>query len=663
MFEMFRKGLGSWLAIVLLALLVLSFAIWGIGDPVSTLRTSDVGEIGGEKIPQVEMVRAFENEYSRIQQQPGAEGITPEMAIQFGLGRQAAARLFETKAYDVEARNLGLRATDENLFEYITSIPVFQDENGEFNRTFFNTYVSHQRISTQEFEGMLRAELVRNQLMQSLINNVEAPNVTADTLTKFASETRTSEVLSVPASAMTAIGEDTDEVLTAYYEANPDNYMSPEYRDVSYFEISASDLAATVEVSDEQARASYDEQILQYTQEEQRSFVQMLLDDEETADIAYTELQNGKSFEDVLSEKTGNNAEEASFELQTKEQFPSTYGTEAADLLFDLDENGYTQPVESGFGYYIFKVSSISAENVTNFEDVRDSIVQDIQMNDAIDRLFDVRNVVDDELAAGSPLEVIAAAINVPVKTVSAVSVEGFTPDGSVSTELPLIVEFLDQSFAREPGQELELIEGLANKFYMIDVTGIQDAQLRNLEEVKEEVRTDWAQNRRNELATELANQIISEFGGADEETAEGEAASEMASTGEGSKSLADFQNIMNSNLTLNQVSVGRGNENNDVSGEIHRSIFSQDVGGVEMIPAANGDGYVVVHVKSRTFNDDVESEAIEGTKTQIRTSIQNDLLAAYTVHLYSSLPVEINDANVQKALDLIVNPEDQVGF
>ncbi len=640
MFELFRNGVGSLFAGILLTLLILSFAIWGIGDPLNTLGSADVAEVGGEKVTPDELARSFENEFQMIQQNAG-EGLTRELAVQFGLGAQAAAKLVERKAYDVEARNLGLRTPDAELRDYIYSIPVFQDETGSFNRSYFDQFVAAQRYSTKEFEQLLRGDLIRNQMIEVLMNNINSPEITAETLTKFASEQRISEVLSVPASQMTAIGEETDDVLRAYYEENPDGYMSPEYRDVSYFEISANDLTGKIEVSEDEARASYDERIDEYTDAEERGFIQMLLDDQETADIAYTELQNGKSFEDVILEKTGSSAEESIFDAETRETFASTYGEDAADLLFDLDENGYTAPVESGFGVYIFKVTSIKAGSVQSFEDARDGIIQDIKTNRAIDQLFDVRNTIDDELAAGSPIDVIAQAIEVPLKTISNVSIEGMMPDGRASTELPLIVDFLDQAFTRDIGVELELLEGISNKFYMLNIDNITDAQLRDFEDVKADVSADWAQNRREELASEIANKVIEDIN-----------ASEDAD-----KTLASFQNIVGSNLTLNDVTVGRSNEDNAVSAEIHSSIFSQEIGGVEMIPAANGDGYVLVHVKERQFKDDVEDEAIASTKDQIKTSYQNDFMGAFIVHLYGSLPVTMNNANIKATLDQIVVP------
>jgi peptidyl-prolyl cis-trans isomerase D len=265
-------------------------------------------------------------------------------------------------------------------------------------------------------------------------------------------------------------------------------------------------------------------------------------------------------------------------------------------------------------------------------------------MESAIDRLFDIRNTIDDELAAGAPLADIAEVIGVPSKKVTNVSIEGIMPDGNASNELPLIVDFLDVAFSRNIGDELELREGISNKFYMVDVENIMDATLKPFKEVKDQVATDWAANRRITLATELADKITEEF------SAEGSAA----------LALAEYQDIQGSDFKVNEVTVDRANANSAVATDIHGSIFGQEIGGIQKIGAADGDGFVLVRVKERILSADVDEEAFTGTKDQIKTAMQNDIMGAFTNHLYDSLPVSINTNNVQATLDMLVTQTEQ---
>ncbi|MEZ5756791.1 MAG: SurA N-terminal domain-containing protein [Emcibacteraceae bacterium] len=642
MLDFFRKGMGSMLAGGLLAILIVSFALWGIGDPLSTLGSTEIAKVGDEDLTPNDLARSFENEFSRLQQNAG-EGITRQLAVQIGLGAQAVARLVETKAYDVETKNLGLRTSDEELRDYIFSIPAFQDQTGTFNRSYFDQIARTQGYSTREFENLLRLDLARSKLFNALLEDVVAPEITAKTLTKFASEQRTSEILSIPASTMTGIGEMNDEILKAYYDENTNKYMAPEYRDISYFEISASDLADTIDISDEDALASYESRLTDFTKPEKRGFVQMLMDDEATAEAAYNDLQSGKSFDEVLADKTGDTAEDSTFGEQTEKEFGDLYGEDAAKALFSLGLDEYTSPIETGFGVYIFKVNSIDAGSSDSFETVKDDIITDLKMNRATDALYDVRNRIDDELAAGSAIDTIANVINVPLKKVSNVSLEGMTPDGKASTDLPLIVDFLDNSFKLSMDSDLELYEGISNKFYMIKIDNIMPSKLRAFEEVQEKVGEDWAQDRRETLASEYATKIVDEF-------------SKPENAG---MALSEYPGLL-SQLSVNEVTVGRSNDDNSVSAEIHSSIFDQKIGTVKMIPASNNDGYVVVRVKSRDFPENIDQAAIDETKNQIKTSYENDLMGAYISRLYDTLPVEMNNRNIQATLQQIAGPEQQ---
>lgn len=630
--------MGSIFAGGLLAMLIASFVLWGVGDPLSTLGSDDIAEVGDEKITPFDLERAFESEYLRIQQQAG-DSLTRELAIQVGIGSQAIAKLVELKAYDVETSNLGLRTSDEDLRDYIYNIQTFQDETGQFNRSYFDQYTRSQGYTTKDFEALLREEMARASLIESLIGNVISSDIATTTLTKYASEERTSEILAIPASLMTGIGEVNDEILKTYFEENKLNYMSPEYRDISYFEVSAATVASTISIGNEEVIANYESRISEFTREEERSFVQMFFDDLEMANKAYTDLENGKSFSEVIVDRTGDTQDEATFDPMPKNEITDNYGEEITTLIYNASLNGYTEPINTDFGVYIFKIISIKPGSSQTVEDVREIIVNDLKMERAIDTLFDIRNLIDDELAAGSPINIVAEAAGVPLKTVSNFNIEGMTPDGSASTELPLIVDFIDYSFRNNIGEELELYEGVSNKFYMLSVDNIIVSNLQEFVDVRDTVDEDWSQFRRETLASELASRISSEY-----ETAENI-----------DKTLAEYEGLL-SQLTVNEVIVSRANDN-VVSSEIHSSIFSQDVGSIKVIPASNGDGSVIIRVKDRTFGINVDESVLIDTKAQIQRSYQNDLMQSYITHLYETLPVIVKEGNVQATLNAIAAP------
>ena len=640
MFEFFRKGVASWFAGLLLALLIASFALWGIGDPMSTLGSSDVAEVGEEKISPNDFARSFESEWQQSQQRFG-QSFTKELAIQFGFGTQVITRMAELKGYDVEAKNLGLRVTDEDLRAYITSIPAFQNADGSFNRVQFEQIARFQGNGISEFEETMRADIARQQLIDSIMNNIKAPEISTATLNKYITEKRVAEILTIPANTMTQIGEYTDEDIQKQYDDNNANYMAPEYRDVSYFELSANDYKDQFEIKEEEGIASYETRITEYTNEEKRGFIQMLLDDETSANVAYTELQNGKSFEEVIMDQTGEDASEYEFEAQGYTDITEVYGEEVAEQIFDLTVGQNTEVIETALGFYLFKSTTVTEGSSESYDDVKDAIISDLKDERALERLYEVTDSIEDELAAGAPLIEIADVLSLNLKQIKNVNSEGITPDGTASNDLPLIVDFLSQSFQAQIGDEPELLEGIANKFYMLSVDNIVDSKLRDIADVREAVIANWTQGRRDALATELATTITDQYSA--EENAD--------------KLLADFQDIESNNLTVNTVTVDRENIENNVAANIHASIYNQDLGSIEMIPAADNDGFVLVRVTERIFGGDQDEAKLAQTIQSINGAYQSDIMGAFTGYLYKSLPITIHNEVVNSTLQVISDP------
>ncbi len=643
MFDFIRKGVGSMIAGVLLALLIASFALWGIGDPLGTIAGGDVAEVGSEKISPNNLIRTFDRDFTQAQQTYG-ESFTKELAIQVGFGSQVMAQLVQRKAFDVEAHQLGLRVSDQELRDLIFSISSFQGVDGKFSRDFFNQIAYSQGYSVKELENVFRADIIRGNLIEGLRANINIPEVSIELLNKYNSEQRTAEILTIPASAMLNIGDMSDQDISQYYDQHPDRYMAPEYRDISYVEVSDNDFDDMISISDEEAIESYEARIDEFTKQEDRSFVQILLDDLDSANQAYTELENGKTFDEVILEKTGETAEDNQFEAQTQTDFAEIYGQEAADQVFSLDVNAYSKPIESAFGAYIFKVLNIDQGSSKSFETVKDDIINHLTADKKLNLLYEKTEKIEDELAAGSLINEIADAVSLQLKQVKNVSQTGLTPDGTASDQLPLIVDFLDHSFENTIDSELELYEGISNKFYMLSVDNIIESKLRPLDEVKDQVSVDVAQSRREDLASALATKITSEY--------------DAQSTAE--KSLSDYLE-MGSNLVVNEVTVGRDNIENNVSSNIHRSIFNQKIGAIEMIPAADNDGFVLVRVKDRIFSNVTSDDESKKTLEAMNSSYQSDILNVYMQHLVKSLPVVVNENMVKQSLDFIVNPADQL--
>src|SRR5499433_876929 len=139
-----RKASSNWLGKAVMAgvvgFLVISFAIWGIGDIFRGFGRNAVATIGDTEIS-IEQFRQFYNE--RLQQLGRQLGrpITPDEARARGLDRQLLGQLIAETTLDEQARKLRLGISDEEIAQRIRSDPSFRGPTGQFDRTRFEQLI------------------------------------------------------------------------------------------------------------------------------------------------------------------------------------------------------------------------------------------------------------------------------------------------------------------------------------------------------------------------------------------------------------------------------------------------------------------------------------------------------------------------------------------
>lgn len=637
MLQFMRGGLTSIFATVLLGLLVASFALWGVGDPFSAISGNDVAVVGERHVTLSEYEREFQNKFNDSQQRLG-DSFTRDMAVRFGVGEEAKNELIARVALSQAAKNLGIRVTDAQLRQYITEIPAMQNDLGQFDRFRFEQMAQYRRYRPEDFEDLLRSEMVRFSLVQAIVNGVQVPKTLEQTFSKFLKEERTAEILTLPTSKITDITPPDDAALNSYYEDNTADYMAPEYRSLSYIVIRPEDYSKIMEVLEEDIREQYEQRIADYTTEGQRSIQQIILEDAEKAKAAFADLEVGKKFSDVIISHTDSSATDADIGAISRQDALDTYGADATALIFEAASGNYTSPVETPFGWYIFKVGKITDASVRAYEDVKAELEGELRDQLAKDKTYDISNQIEDELAGGATMEEIVDSLLLTRGTVQDVDANGLGPDGKRRADMPLISGLMAQAFELAPGDEPELEENAFGGFYLLRVDNITDSVLRPHEDVRTAVLENWMARARQEKAQEISTSIKDSF--------------------EEGKSLKDFLSLA-PHASFNEVTIGRLDNSGTVSREIQAGIFKEAVSSLTVQNASDGDGIVLLYVKERRFSETPLKEAAQKRLAgQLEQALKNDMLNSYQQYLYESLPVKINERNVQAVLDQISQKE-----
>lgn len=624
MLESIRKRTASWVVKGLLLLLVLSFAVWGIGDIFRGGREKTVAKVSDTNITDAQLSREFRREMNRVQHL-FENSLTSEQAREIGLLDRALERIIAEIIFELEARNLNLLPSDSLVAAQIKETPAFRNRFGEFDKQIFYELLRDNGYSEEQFANLIRKGIKRNQLTEAVTHGTIVPERLGAQIFDFRQEERIATVLSIPARKMKGVGRPKQETLAAYHEAHASKYMSPEYRNIKAIVLSPDDFQSEIEISEKELRDEYEARLGDISTPERREIEQILLSDEESAAQAEAMLAEGKAFEAVAVE-VGKVEKDANLSLgkHAREDLIQ----ELADPAFALEKGTISEVVKSPFGWHILRVKEIEPGETPKFEQVREQIADEIARSRAIDSLYAISTQLEDLLAGGATLEEAGKELNLPMLSLENISVEGKMPSGKAADALPDIENFLSIAFATDAGEESMLTETKEGSFFILRVDQVTPTALRPLEDVRQQVVADWQAAARKGKAEEMAKKIV-----------------EQAKSGKSLKKLASSRRLK----TKTSGPLMRDTEDSDagIFYELLEKIFSAKIGDVVMAPTR--DGYAVAEVKKIQRADiDKDTEALENVRSNLLQSLANDILDQYIAALEKKYPVEINRSAIE---------------
>jgi len=486
---------------ILFGLLIASFGIWGIGDIFRGRgRVRAVAEIGGHRITDQEFSRTLAREINRLSNRLG-QRIDMEQARALGLPDQVLSQMISRTLFDLKAADQGILVTDEQVARRIQQEPAFQGQLGAFDRNLFLQTLRASGLSEHEYVDSLRRDLVRQRLADATVSAVSAPETLAETLYRYREEQRVARLLTVPNDSVTEVPEPEESALKAFHEEFADRFLAPELRSVTLVQLRARDLAKEVKVSEDDLRAEFELRKQDLAVPERRSVEQIVLPDEETAARAAKRLESGADFAAVSEEFTGS----APIDLGslTRGDLPA----ELSGPVFALEAKKISAPVHTELGWHIMDVTEIEPGRPADFDAVRDKLTEELAMRQAVDSIASISNQLDDELASGASLEQAASALNLPVRKIDAIDRNGRDASGSPIENLPQS-RFLEVAFETQSGEDSLLIETGEADYFVLRVDSVTPAQLRPLDEVRDQVVKLWRDSQRARIARERAEAL-----------------------------------------------------------------------------------------------------------------------------------------------------------
>ncbi len=491
-----KNWIGRIVTGIVLGLIALSFAVWGIGDIFRGFGRSTLAKVGGTEIG-IEQFRQTYNE--RVQQLSRRLGrpILPDQARALGLDRQLLAQLLAESALDENARDIGLGLSDADIIKRITSDPNFRGATGQFDRPRFDATIRQAGYTEGRYVAEQRRVSLRRQIAETVTGGVSAPSTALEVAHRFEDEERTVEYLTLGAAQAGTIADPATDVLEKYYQDNKTVFRAPEYRKVVLLTLTPAEIAKWTEVSDADARKIYDASRAKYSTPERREVQQIVFPNADDAKAAAEKIKQGTSFAQVATDRGMKDAD-VNLGLVGKS---AILDAAVANAAFALKADSVSNPVSGRFGTVIVRVGKIEPEVVKAFEDVSADIKRDRAAELARSRLTEQRDKIEDERGAGITLTEIAAKVSMPTQTIDAIDRSGRNPSGLPVAGIPQGVDLASSALASDVGVENDAVPVPGGGFVWYEVSSVTPSRERPLDEIKDRVVERW---RNEQIAAKL---------------------------------------------------------------------------------------------------------------------------------------------------------------
>lgn len=625
MLRTLRKGVSSWIVKILFALLVASFALWGIQD-VFTGGGQDpvVATVGDAEIMNTDLQQALNQRRNFVRQRLGR--IDPDLERQLGLLEQSLQQLISEAIYRQTAQEIGLDLSEKTLAELVRNEPVLQGPDGQFSRARLEQLLFRAGLSEQQYLQSVEADFLRGRLVNAIAAGVAAPAAIAGALYRHENQRRMARYFTVPLSAFGQPEPPETEALRAYYEANQDAYALPEYRSGKTLAITIEELAKEITVPEEALRAAYADRKDSFGEPERRTLRQVVLDSKAEAEALAKAARESGSLADAaaLADTAG-----AVIPLGTvtRDGLPLPTLTEPA---FAADEGAVIGPVETTLGWHVLEVQDIEEADVESFEDVRGELRAEIAERKAFDAVYDLSIEVEDMIAGGSSLEEAGERLDLPVTDIRPVDPDGRPKAGGELVDLLADNAPVREAFFDTPeGQISTAIETQEGDYYFLKVDRVEPARVQRFEEVRERVAEAWQRKEKETFAIEQAESLAARL-------RQGAALADLAAErGVDAKKTRLFSRA-NANVVI------------ALTPALIDKVFALDAVG-DVATGLNRNGVTVLQLaKIEEADPGQDSESFNELRTSLRQAIQRDLLTAFETAKREQFEVDINQQSLE---------------
>ena len=513
MLEKIRDGSQGVVAKTILGVVILSFALAGICGYLGG--SSDVASaiVNGQAISSAQVEQEFQRDRARLEQQFGQmfQSIANNESYMNGVRKGALDRLIARELIKQTAAKMDIRVGDEEIKQAIRDDETFHVD-GKFDNNRYLAAIARARYRVEQYRELVRSEMIQNQLVSSISNTDFTLKNEAQLIAQLEQQSRDIRLIEVNASDFVDDITIIDEQVSSYYDLNNTRFMTTEQVSLQYIDLKVSDLKAKVTIAPELVQAAYDENVEQYKTAERRKLSHILIEfgDDEAAAKALAQatlakINSGSDFAELAKEVS-----QDSFSAQNGGDLdwvePGVMETSFDEAAFALVLNETSNVIRTEFGFHLIKATEISPVTTRAFADVKDSIEQELLVDEAKELFYELQQQLAD-LAFEVPENLDEAAIALDVNVKETALFARFSAPASVN--FPDVINAAFSEAVLGDGINSDVIEINSDHLIVVRLKQHNPSEVKSLIDVKAQIVTTLKQEKAQDLAQDKAQEYF----------------------------------------------------------------------------------------------------------------------------------------------------------
>lgn len=387
MLQNIRDNSQGLIAKIIIGLIVVTFALFGIENLVGGGGPTPVASVDGEDIAPAELEQAVNSERRRLLNLLG-ENADPSMFDDNMLRNSALQRIIQQRLLAQAATEASVIVSSAAIDQAITSMPQFQ-EDGRFSAQLYQNVLRSNGYTPAYFKQLMTEDMVVSQINHGVANSEFITAAELDDVAKIIGQNRSFRYFLLPKDKLAAEIVVDDSEIEEYYQQHLASFQTEEQVKVEYIEVKQQDFFTPV--APEVLQQAYKDELADLKASDVRRASHILIEvnadrnaeqAKQLADELAARVAKGESFTTLAEEYSddkGSSQNGGDVGFSSGDTFPPEF----EEALAALPQGQVSAPVQTDAGFHLIKATEVDQGKKPTFADREEALKSRIQLDTA----------------------------------------------------------------------------------------------------------------------------------------------------------------------------------------------------------------------------------------------------------------------------------------